>query len=191
VTDAEWLQIGSVGESTILEAKEHRNCCALPRNEPSRFPHFSHGANKLARSNMRKRMQQNADEGETLYGTPKILIFDVDIDDLTRHSEPFEAHGFEVHKCMSVETAMRCVEREELDFALLDQGSPTFEGLRVIRHLVRYNVRTPFVVVTRCKDMLCRQEAFALGAMDYLEKPVPIEEMNWIIRNYFGSSLKI
>ena len=139
---------------------------------------------------MRKGTQQNVDEAETFCDTLKILIFDVDIDDLARHAEPFEAHGFEVHKCMSVETAMRCVEREELDFALLDQGSPTFEGLRVIRHLVRYNARTPFVVMTRCKDILCRQEAFALGAVDYLEKPVPIEEMNWIIRNYCGSSLK-
>jgi DNA-binding response OmpR family regulator len=139
---------------------------------------------------MRKRMEQNVDDAEILYRTPKILIFDANIDDLTRHAEPFETHGFEVHKCMSVETAMRCVEREELDFALLDQGSPTFEGLRVIRHLVRYNVRTPFVVVTRYEDTLCRQEAFALGAMDYLEKPVPTEEMNWMIRNYFGSSLK-
>lgn len=45
MTDAEWLQTGSVGESTILEAKEHRNYCALPRTEPSRFPHFSYGAN--------------------------------------------------------------------------------------------------------------------------------------------------
>lgn len=139
---------------------------------------------------MRKRMEQNVDDAETLYRTPKILIFDVNIDDLTRYAEPFEAHGFEVHKCMSVEAAMRCVEREELDFALLDQGSPTFEGLRVIRHLVRYNTRTPFVVLTRCTDMLCRQEAFALGAVDYLEKPVPTEDMGWIIRNYFGSSLK-
>ena len=93
---------------------------------------------------MRKRMQENVDEAEKLYGTPKILIFDVDIEDLTRHAEPFEAHGFEVHKCMSVDTAMRCVEREELDFALLDQGSPTFEGLRVIRHLVRYNTLYAF-----------------------------------------------
>ncbi len=130
------------------------------------------------------------DEAETFCETLKILIFDADLDDLAGHAKPFEAHGFEVHKCMSVETAMRCVEREELDFALLDQGSPSFEGLRVIRHLVRYNVRTPFVVMTRCADMLCRQEALALGAVDYLEKPVPTEEINSIIRNYLGSPSK-
>jgi DNA-binding response OmpR family regulator len=139
---------------------------------------------------MRKGTQQNGDGADRFFGPPKVLVFDEDVEDLARHAEPFEAQGFEVHKCMSVETAMRCVEREELDFALLDQGSPIFEGLRIIRHLVRYNTRTPFVVVTRCRDILCRQEALALGAVDYLEKPVPIEEMNWIIRNYLGSSSK-
>jgi len=139
---------------------------------------------------MRKGTQQNGDGAKGFFGTSKVLVFDEDIEDLVRHAKPFEAHGFEVHKCMSLETAMRCVEREELDFALLDQGSPTFEGRRIIRHLVRYNVRTPFVVVTRCRDIPCRQEALALGAVDYLEKPVPAEEMNLIIRNYLGNSWK-
>ena len=139
---------------------------------------------------MRRGPQQNVDGVKTLRTARKVLIFDEDIEDLARHAEPFEAHGCEVHKCMSVETAMRCIEREEFDFALVDQGSPAFEGLRVIRHLVRYNLRTPFVVVARCKVMLCYQQAFGLGAMDYLEKPVPTAEMNWIIQNYVGTSLK-
>jgi DNA-binding NtrC family response regulator len=134
--------------------------------------------------------QQNIEEPEMLYGTRKVLIFDENIEDLTQLAVPFEDQGFEVHKCMSVETAKRCVEREEFDFALVDQGSPAFEGLRVIGHLVRYNLRTPFVVVARRKDLLCYQQALALGAMDYLEKPVPSAEMNWMIQNYLGTSLK-
>src|ERR1039458_7396970 len=138
---------------------------------------------------MRQGTQQKADEAENLCSIRNVLIFDEDIEDLARHAEPFAAHGFEVHKCTTVEAAMRSVEREEFEFALVDQGSPAFEGLRVIRHLVRYNPHTPFVVVTRCKDMLCCQQALALGAMDYLEKPVPSADMNWIIKNYFGSSL--
>jgi ActR/RegA family two-component response regulator len=128
-----------------------------------------------------RRTQQN--------GKRKVLIFDEDIEDLPRHAEPFEAHGFEVHKCTSVDAAMRSVEREEFEFALVDQCSLAFEGRRVIRHLVRYNSHTPFVVVARCKDMLCCQQALTLGAMDYLGKPVPRAGMNWIIENCFGSSL--
>lgn len=139
---------------------------------------------------MRRRPQQNVEETKTLRVPRKVLIFDEDIEDLARHANPFEAHGCEVHKCMSVETAMRCIEREEFDFALVDQGSPAFEGLRVIRHLVRYSLHTPFVVMARCKDGLCYQQAIALGATNYLGKPVPSVEMNWIIKNHFGSPLK-
>jgi DNA-binding NtrC family response regulator len=138
---------------------------------------------------MRQGTRQNADEAESLCSIRNVLIFDEDIGELGRLAEAFEAHGFDVHKCTSVEAAMRSVEREEFDFALVDQGSPAFEGLRVIRHLVRYNPHTPFVVVTRCKDMLCCQQALALGAVDYLGKPVPSAEMNWIIENHFGSPL--
>jgi hypothetical protein len=89
---------------------------------------------------MRQRRERTVQNDEALRGTCKVLIFDEDVEDLARQAEPFEAHGFEVYKCTSIETAMRCVEREEFDFAFVDQVSPAFEGLRVIRHLVRYNL---------------------------------------------------
>ena len=73
-----------------------------------------------------------AEEIGTFSNTWKVLIFDQDVETLARHAEPFEAQGFEVHKCMSIEMAMRCIEREEFDIAVVDQGSPAFEGRRVI-----------------------------------------------------------
>lgn len=139
---------------------------------------------------MKQGTEENLDRAEMLPAIRKILVFDQDGIDLARHSEPFEAHGFEVHKCMSVETAMRCIEREDFDFALVDQGSPGFEGSRVIRHLVRYNLFTPFVVVARCKDAGCHQQALALGAMEYLEKPISSAGLDWIIEKYLAIPLK-
>lgn len=138
---------------------------------------------------MKQGTEENLDKAEMLGAIRKVLVFDQDLIDLARQSEPFEAHGFEVHKCMSVETAMRCVEREDLDFALLDQGSSGFEGSRVIRHLVRYNLLTPFVVVARCRDTGCHQQALALGAMDYLEKPISTADLDWIIERYLATPL--
>lgn len=139
---------------------------------------------------MKQGTKENLDEAEKLPPKQKVLVFEQDLIDLARHSEPFEAHGFEVHKCMSVETAMRCVEREDFDFALVDQGSPRFEGSRVIRHLVRYNLYKPFVVVARTKDTRCRQQALALGAMDYLEKPISSADLDGIIEKYLATTLK-
>ena len=118
------------------------------------------------------------------------MIFDEDIEDLGRHAEPFEAHGFEVQKCTSVEAAMCSIEREEFDFAMGDQGSRAFEERLVIRHLVRCNTYRPFVVMARHKEIRCCQRALTLGAMNYLKKPIPRAEMNWIIRKYFGVSLR-
>jgi DNA-binding NtrC family response regulator len=90
---------------------------------------------------------------------------------------------------MSVEAAMRSIEREEFEFALVDQGSSAFEGCRVIRHLTRYNSHTPFVVMASHKEMVCCQQALALGATEYLEKPVPRAVMDRIIKCHFGDSL--
>jgi DNA-binding response OmpR family regulator len=122
--------------------------------------------------------------------TWKVLIFDEDIETLARHAEPFEAQGFEVHKCMSIESAMRCIEREEFDIAVVDQGSSAFEGRRIIRHLVRYNSPLPFIVLTRSLDDQCSQQAFELGATEYLEKPVSTAKVNMIIQEFLGKSMK-
>lgn len=118
----------------------------------------------------------------------KVLIVDRDIADLPHYAEPFEAHGFEVHKCASFEAGMRSVEREDFDLALVDQGSRLFDGRRVIRHLIRYNSRTPFIVLAFPKDSMCYQQAVELGAVEYLEKPVSTEELDRIIERYLGNT---
>ncbi len=116
------------------------------------------------------------------------MIFDEDIETLSRHAEPFEAQGFEVYKCMTIDTAMRCIEREEFDLAIVDQGSPAFEGRRVIRHLVRYNFPMPLFVLARASDEQCRQRAFELGATEYIEKPVSAEKINGMIQQLIQSN---
>lgn len=118
----------------------------------------------------------------------KVLIFGKDAEDLVQHAKPFEVRGFDVCKCLSIEAAMRCVEREDFDFAVVDQGSKAFEGLRVIKHLLRYNLTTPFVVLSESKDALSYEQALALGAVDYLEKPVCTTKMNSIIQKHLGNS---
>ena len=131
---------------------------------------------------MRQEIRQIPMEIGTFSSNRKILIFDEDIETLFRHAEPFEARGFEVHKCMSIESAMRCIEREEFDLAIVDQGSPAFEGRRVIRHLVRYNFPMPLIVSARPSDEECRQQAFELGATEYIEKPISPAKINRIIQ---------
>ncbi len=60
------------------------------------------------------------------------------------------------------------------------------EGRRVIGYLIRYNLRTPFIVLAQCTDAAWYEQALALGAIDYLKKPVTPEELNWIIQRFLG-----
>jgi CheY-like chemotaxis protein len=151
----------------------------------SRFPVLARALSKAKREK-----QQYVGEAQVVGGTRKALIFDEDTEELALYAQPFEAQGVEVHKCASIESAMRCVEREQFDLALVDQVSPAFEGRRVIRHLVRYNWPMPFIVLAQFKDMQCRREALELGAAGYLEKPVSTARMNGIIQHFLVNSLR-
>ncbi len=133
---------------------------------------------------MREGTRQSEEEAYTGSSSRKVLIFDKDIEELAYYAEPFENQGFEVHKCASVESAMRCVEREAFDLAVVDQDSPAFDGRRIIKHLVRYNFPVPLIVLTRPWNQQSCQQTSELGATEYLEKPVSSAEINGIIRKF-------
>ena len=137
---------------------------------------------------MRQEIRPPAEAISTFSNPRKVLIFDEDNESLARHAEPFEAQSLEVHKCTSIETAMRCIEREEFDLAIVDQGSPSFEGRRIIRHLIRYNFPMPLFVLARSRDEQCCQQALELGATEYLEKPVSAAKINRIIQAFLRSN---
>jgi len=140
----------------------------------------------LEETSMRQQIQEVVQETYAMGARRKVLIFDEDVEALAQHAEPFEARGIEVHRCTTVEAAMRSVQREDFDLALVDRGSSGFEGRRVIGYLVRYNLRTPFIVLARRADAEWYEQGLALGAVDCLKKPVMAVEMNWIIQRFLS-----
>lgn len=119
----------------------------------------------------------------------KVLIFDGDTEELRLYAKPFEGERIEVHKCASIESALRCIEREQFDLVLVDQGSPRFESRRILRHLIRYNWPMPFIVMAQQKDAVCRQQAVELGASDYIEKPISATRMVSIIEQFLAKAV--
>ena len=139
---------------------------------------------------MRQEAQKPPNKAESVERKPRVLVFDQDAADLARQSEFFEGKGFVVHRCSSVEKAMRYVERKSVDFALIDLGSPALEGFLVFRHFVRYHAHVLSVVTTRAGDTVGCREALAMGAMECLEKPVSGADLKWVIQKYVGSTVR-
>jgi DNA-binding response OmpR family regulator len=114
----------------------------------------------------------------------RVLLIDEDPGDLRNLRLILEGQGIEVFTCMTYEAGVRCLETERFDFVVVSQGTQAFEGRRVLDRAQQIDRRRPVLVVTRCMDMPCYLEAMQMGAIDYLEKPVPPADLLRFVRGH-------
>ena len=112
----------------------------------------------------------------------RVLIIDEDAGDLRNLRLILEGQGFQVSACATYEAGLRCLEAEPCDFVVVSQGSQSFEGRAVLDRAQQLDRRRPVLVVTRCINMPCYLEAMQMGAIDYLEKPIPPADLLRFVR---------
>ncbi len=79
---------------------------------------------------------------------------------------------------------LRKVTEEHVDLALIDINMPVLDGLALIK-LIREDdslARMPAVVITSEGAETARNQARALGADDYLTKPIQAGELRALVR---------
>ena len=103
----------------------------------------------------------------------KVLLVDEEVSDLKTLRLILEGQGFEVFTCTTFEAGIQCLETGPFDFVVVSQGTQAFEGRKVLDRAQQLDRRRPVLVVTRCINMQCYLEAMQMGAIDYLEKPLP------------------
>jgi len=102
----------------------------------------------------------------------KVLLVDENGRDLKYYRLILESHDFDVSVCKSFEAGVECLETENFDFVMVDQGTSEFEGRMVVDRALQLNRYLPVLVVTALLDIRCYVEAIQMGALDYLEKPL-------------------
>lgn len=112
----------------------------------------------------------------------KVLLVDEDASDLRGLRLILEGQGFEVFTCTTYEAGIQLLEKGPFDFVVVSQGTQAFEGRRVLDCAMQLDRHRPVLVVTRCMDMPCYLEAMQMGAIDYLEKPVPPADLLRFVR---------
>ena len=118
----------------------------------------------------------------------KILLIDEEAGDLKILRLTLEGQGFEVLTYTSYEAGLLCLEAEPFDLVVVSQGSQAFEGRTVLERAMQLDRRRPVLVLTRCMSMQCYLEAMQLGAVDYIEKPVPPAELLRFVRTHVAST---
>jgi len=133
---------------------------------------------------MRSECVQTASESVVQLIALDVLIVDENLIDLKYYAELFETEGLRVFRCDSYPAAINSILLgRTFDLAVVDQGSPAFEGRVVLRYLRPF---TPCVVLTRNYRYDCYRKAIELGAAEYIEKPISLAQIHRVVRECLG-----
>jgi len=83
--------------------------------------------------------------------------------------------GFTIYKFYNGQDALRCVESQQLELAILDVMLPDIDGFTLCRK-IRENHNFPVIMLTAKEEEIDKITGLALGADDYITKPFrPLE----------------
>jgi len=114
------------------------------------------------------------DEENARIGLKKLLVLD----------------GFQVGAVSNGYEALEYLARESVDLVITDINMPEMNGLVFLRELNRSHPAINVIMVTAYGGVESYLEAMNLGAFEYLNKPVRIEELKAVMARIFNRELQ-
>jgi DNA-binding response OmpR family regulator len=109
--------------------------------------------------------------------TQRILVVDDDREFQRSLIKIFQKAGYQVNVASDSVQALAVLNRRPYDLIVLDLKMPGKSGLEVLREIKTKTPDSKVIVITAFGDPASRREAMAVGACDYLNKPVKRKEI--------------
>ena len=122
----------------------------------------------------------------------KLLVVEDNIASLELMTEVFTSLKAEVRPVSDSEKAAGMINQEKFDGIFLDLEMPKLNGFDLARVIRKssWNKSTPIIIVTGRDERQTMQEAFALGATFFLQKPVDRQKLSILFRTVSGGMLE-
>jgi DNA-binding NtrC family response regulator len=117
---------------------------------------------------------------------PRILVADDDAVTCQLLTEVLTRDGVTVIGETDPRHALARAREEPIDLAILDVCMPEMSGLVLLRGLRERQPELPVVVMTAFGSIDTAVEAIASGAVDYVSKPMDLEEIRATVRRALG-----
>jgi two-component system chemotaxis response regulator CheY len=118
-----------------------------------------------------------------------ILIVDDDVDIVNLFEQFLKLEGHKIlAKAFNGEEAIDIFKhfQDEIDIVIMDHRMPLKNGLETTKEILNINSKSKIIFVSA--DYTIRNQAFEVGAIDFLEKPIDFDTLNIMIEKY--SSIK-
>jgi len=122
----------------------------------------------------------------------KLLVVEDDAAGLELMTEVFRSLKADVRQVSDSQEAARRVNQEKFDGIFLDLEMPNLHGFDLARGIRKssWNKSTPITIVTGQDERDTMQEAFAVGATFFLQKPVDRQKLSKLFRTVRGGMLE-
>jgi DNA-binding NtrC family response regulator len=107
----------------------------------------------------------------------RVLLVDDDDVFLMMLAERLESRGLNVTTATSGESALASVEGHEYDLIVLDLAMPGFDGIETLKRIKARQPDAEIIMLSGQGSIRTSIEAMKLGACDFLQKPVDINEL--------------
>lgn len=108
-----------------------------------------------------------------------ILVVDDTVNNLRLLTHILQEQGYVVRAATNGSLALMSIEAELPDLVLLDVHMPGLDGYAVCRKL-KENPKTaviPIIFLSASEDAWDKKQAFLVGGVDYISKPIQVEEV--------------
>ena len=115
-----------------------------------------------------------------------ILVVDDEKDTCLLLSQVLQKEGFIVYTAHSGQEALQSVKKRRIDLVITDLKMPEMDGMTLLRDARRLKTKAKFIMMTAYGEIETYLDAINLGAFDYLNKPMEIND----IRNAVKKALQ-
>ena len=116
----------------------------------------------------------------------RILVVDDEENARNALSRILTREGYEVASAGNGYEALNYLRGKEVELIITDINMPEMNGLTFLRELSKSHPESNVIMVTAYGEVESYFEAMNLGAFEYINKPVKIDELKKIIRKIFN-----
>ena len=124
--------------------------------------------------------------GKTSRQVPRILIVDDDAGQRSLLHSFLTSQGFETLPVASGERALEELRSEDISMMISDVRMPGMSGLETLRRARKEHATLPILLVTAYADIREAVGAMRDGALNYLSKPIDLDELLASVRHATG-----